>query len=292
MTVKTCFALGLAALLCGCAATTPKGPATPPVAGSQLPPELQQLARLSLETGAYEESRKRFTHFLAVEPDNKYAKLGLAESMLALGDLAGARPLFNDLAADPAYRGWGIQGQALCATADHDFDTALPLLRAALAENDRLWRSWNGLGRIYDARQQWPEAAAAYAKALELAPEAAIVDNNLGYSLLLQGRNAEAIPHFVAALERQPRLDAAQSNLRLALAFEGRYEDAEANAGHDRQSVVLNNVGYVAMARGDYGKAESLLVQAIEKSPNYYDTAWRNLERLKTLRPAPAPESK
>ncbi len=292
MNVKTCVGVVLAAALCGCTTATPKSPpATPPAAELRVPPDLLQLARLSLNNGSYEESRDRFARFLAVEPDNKEAKLGLAEALLALGNSAAAGPLFDELVKDPAYRGRAIQGQALCATAERQFDVALPLLRAALAEDDQQWRSWNGLGRVYDAKKKWQEAAAAYGKALQLAPDSAIVNNNLGYSLLLQGRNAEAIPHFVAALERQPKLDAAQNNLRLALAFQGRYEDAQANAGHD-SSVVLNNVGYVAMARGDYGKAESLLVQAIEKSPNYYGRAWHNLDRLKTLRPDPAPESK
>ena len=46
---------------------------------------------------------------------------------------------------------------------------------------------------------------------------------------------------------------------------------------------MLNNIGYVAMLRGDYESADVFLHRAIDESPVFYDTAEQNLERLQTL---------
>ena len=47
---------------------------------------------------------------------------------------------------------------------------------------------------------------------------------------------------------------------------------------------VLNNVGYIAILRGDYVRAESLLNQAMEASPTFNDKAWENLRYLETIK--------
>ena len=59
----------------------------------------------------------------------------------------------------------------------------------------------------------------------------------------------------------------------------------DAIAGTERSGLpqVLNNIGYVAMLRGDYESADVFLNRAIDESPVFYDTAEQNLERLKTL---------
>ena len=55
----------------------------------------------------------------------------------------------------------------------------------------------------------------------------------------------------------------------------------------------MNNVGYVAMLREDYGRARAYLTRAMEVSPSFYDVAWKNLESLKTFEDlkAPRPEA-
>ena len=272
----------LATLLAGCAAAPPPPP--PPETVAKPPADLLRLAQMSLDRGSYEDARGRFTRYLAADPNEKAAQLGLAEALLGLRDAATARTVFENLMDDPDYRARALQGSGLCAAVRGDAAEGEPLLRQAVEADAGLWRAWNGLGRLYDAQSRWSEAGAAYGKALEAAPQSPVVANNLGYSLLLQGRHDQAIGHFVAALERDPRLEPAYANLRLGLAAAGRYDDAVANVPRERLAVVLNNVGYMAMRRLDYGRAEGLLTQAIEKSAAYYGIAWSNLDRLKAIR--------
>lgn len=210
-----------------------------------------------------------------VRPD-----LEQARSLLELGRTAEAEQMFLQLAKDPKTRPEALQGQGLAALAQGDGLRAEPLLRQALALDPGLWRAWNGLGVAYDRRRQWRESAEAYGKALALRPPSPLVANNLGYSLLLQHKPAEALPWLSQASRAEPKLAAAGTNLRLALAELGRYDDAVAEVSNEERPAALNNAAVVAMAKGDDAQARQLLTRALAASPSYYERAQRNLERL------------
>jgi Flp pilus assembly protein TadD len=103
-------------------------------------------------------------------------------------------------------------------------------------------------------------------------------------SFMLQGRYAEAEAAFERALAIDPGLLPAKSNLRLSLAWQGRYNEALEGLAPETAGEALNNVGYVAMLRGDYEAAERYLSQAMEVSATYNEAAARNLELLKSTR--------
>ena len=75
-----------------------------------------------------------------------------------------------------------------------------------------------------------------------------------------------------------------QVNLRLALAWSGRYAHAMTGATDEDISKVLNNVGYVALLRGDFDNAEAYLLRAMEADPSFNKVAWRNLAYLRNIR--------
>jgi Flp pilus assembly protein TadD len=166
-------------------------------------------------------------------------------------------------------------------------------LEAAVELDPTSWRAWNALGRAHDARQAWKEAAAAYEKALTLAPDEGAVLNNLGMSKLGAGDPDGAAELFVRALEASPDLAAAETNLRLALALGGRYEEALAGVDAEDLPDALNNAGYAALLRGDYAQARILFLRAIDASPGFYEPAWSNLRFLSSVeeRQSPAPEA-
>ena len=145
------------------------------------------------------------------------------------------------------------------------------------------WRAWNALGSQYDRQKDWPRADAAYARALEASPGAAIAYNNRGYSRLLQGRYDEAVVDFVAALERKPDLAEARTNLRLALAFKGEYSRSIAGGPQEDAAALLNNAGFAAGVRGDYDKAKDLLDQAMKTKSQFYERASENLKLVQSL---------
>jgi Flp pilus assembly protein TadD len=102
-------------------------------------------------------------------------------------------------------------------------------------------------------------------------------------SLLLQRRYREATDMFQKALAADPGLGIARANLRIALAWQGRYDEALIGAASAERANALNNVGYIAMLRGDYQAAQKYLAQALTGSPTYQEQAARNLDMLKLL---------
>ena len=72
----------------------------------------------------------------------------------------------------------------------------------------------------------------------------------------------------------------------MALAWQGKYVEALTGIRKDEMPVMLNNVGYIAMKRGDYEFAEAYLSQAMQMSPSYYAKAAENLEYLRQLKRA------
>jgi Flp pilus assembly protein TadD len=199
--------------------------------------------------------------------------------LLARGRYADALTVFRGLAAVPAEKARGLEGEGLALSLLGRSSEALTDLKQATALDKTLWRAWNDLGAEYDGLRDWKNAQAAYAKALE-APGAntAIVLNNRGYSRLLQRQTDAAAADFVAALQKDPSLAEARTNLRLTLGIEGHYGRAAMTGVGDDRAAVLNNVGVAAAMRGDYVSAEKMLNEAIAARGQFYGRAAENLQ--------------
>ncbi len=90
------------------------------------------------------------------------------------------------------------RGKALLA--GDDAVGAVAAFRAALVDDPQSVDALNGLGIAFDRLGRYDIARGYYDMALALAPESALVLNNLGYSLYLQGQDAAAIPVLQRAL--------------------------------------------------------------------------------------------
>jgi Flp pilus assembly protein TadD len=164
-----------------------------------------------------------------------------------------------------------------------DTTAASTQLRRAVEADPSLSRSWTALGRAYDKEKRWDESAAAYDKALAASPDSPVIINNIGMSMMLQRRYPEAATQFEHALAKDPAMETARANLRIALAWQGKYDEALAGLEQAQRADALNNVGYVAMLRGDYQQAQRCFSQALETSATYHEGAARNLEALRQL---------
>jgi Flp pilus assembly protein TadD len=229
------------------------------------------------------QARDKFARLVAGDPSNLEARVGLGETLLAGGDAKDAIQIFKTIPADSAYGPRALQGEGLALMAAGRSDAGRELLLLAVKADPNAWRAWNGLGQYYDSRQQWNQAGEAYRRAEATGPGQAVVLNNAGMSLLMQKRYSEAADDFRAALRLDPGLGAARSNLRLALAWQGQYAKAAADPSPAEAPDVLNNVGYIAMMRGDYDVAETYLLRATEVSATYNKRAWDNIHLLESL---------
>ncbi|HEX6978902.1 MAG TPA: tetratricopeptide repeat protein [Alphaproteobacteria bacterium] len=277
------LAFAAALSLGACAtATAPNESAAPYAAIEPVPiPRLLEAADNLLAREQYKSALRFYVQVLDREPDNAAARLGVAESYLGLGAAPAAEAAFAAIEDVPAFAARARQGKGLAALRQGDHARAGTLLRDALARDDTLWRAHLGLARILDGEARWREAAAAYARAAELNPDAAAIHNNWGMSLLAQGDYAGAEAKFARALELAPDLEAARNNYRFAIALQGRYREAFAGASDRDLPAVLNNVGYAAMMRGDKDRARSYFARALEASPHFLAVAHENLQLAK-----------
>jgi Flp pilus assembly protein TadD len=274
-----------AVLLTGCATANPQGEAAPPAANVAAVQTALAQADRALSKGDFSTARKGYRKVLAMAPGTAAAQLGLGEVELAAGDSRQALDNFNRVAeTDPGLRPGALQGQGLALIRLGRPEAAMPILKEAVTLDPGLWRAWNALGSLEDAQHNWAAADDAYGRALALKPDAALVLNNMGMSKLIRRDYAGAEQTFAKALAMDPDLKEAAANLRLAQAWQGRYEEALRGGSEDGAAQRLNDVGYVAMLRGDLAIAEALFLRAISASPTYHEVAHKNLEEVERLR--------
>jgi Flp pilus assembly protein TadD len=266
-----------------CAApNTPMLTGTSQKAENALPPDrLVEIGNGLLAREQYREAAKIFGDVLGKQPDYMGAKLGLAESLLGMGALQPAYAAFTALSEMPEVSISARQGQGISLLLLGQQDKAQNILLDVVKESPAAWRAWNALGRSYDMSENWDLAVHAYGMALKSRPNTPVVLNNLGMSLLSQGRYAESEKQFREALVSQPDFEVARNNLRFAVAMQGRYRDAFVGVARSDMPTVLNNVGYAALLRGEKERAEAYFQRAIETSPHFYEQAYNNLQRAK-----------
>jgi Flp pilus assembly protein TadD len=278
LTIRTTLAL-LVLVLGGCAGHDPA--ATSSEAKAAPDSAVLMAADATREAGRYAEAQQIYQRLLITNPALAGARYGAAECALALGQSDAALTLFGGLVANGEFHARALQGKGLAEFALGRRDAATQSLHEATASDATLWRAWNGLGDLADQEHKSKEAAALYAKALVLHPNSAMIINNVGYSLLGSGNYAEAIVEFRKALALEPNNLTVQTNLRLALAASGDYAAALRSAPAEQMPTLLNDVGYIALRRGDYAAAERYLTGAMDASGSYSTVAARNLDWLK-----------
>jgi tetratricopeptide (TPR) repeat protein len=174
------------------------------------------------------EAAGRYEQVLRLRPDYADARSDYAGVLGRLGRLPEAIPHYEAAARlkpDDATIRYNL-GLALMRAG------RLPEARVSLENAVRLPRGrgradWHAtLGNVLLDLNEVPAAAAEFARALEIQPEATEARHNLALALVRLGRPAEAIPHYEAVLRRLPGSAQVHHNLALALAQAGRVPEA------------------------------------------------------------------
>ena len=157
-------------------------------------------------------------------------------------------------------------------------------LRLALEDSPNDPRLWNALGKLHDNNANWLDALDVYIQALTVAKQAgsstAAVVNNMGMSLLMQGRKKEALAKFKQANKSNPDMPVYDNNLRLAQTLSGKTKTALKGLSEIRAAQIYNDVGVIAQAQGKPKQARYFYKKAIEQSPIYFVVAEKNLAGL------------
>ncbi len=243
-----------------------------------------------------------------------YAKYVRAERLLARRGRASAEAAiqFEEItAARPDHApSWAGLASALAEVlrnaslegglpSDHDLGRVREAANRAIVLDPMLPEAYAALGFVYTYDRNWPQAEAAFGRALELNPSRTITHTDFVLSTLIplgkldkalqhladaqevdrlsldvrrvigivqlnSGRYAEAIESFTWVLKRDPQFQFAENHLGLALAVSGRPEEALKIFQKPSQARNWGLLGYVYGVLGRRADAEELLA----KSPN------------------------
>ena len=151
-----------------------------------------------------EEAHELAEQLLALTPDDVEALVAVAKGRAAVGDAAGALTVLQQAQARAPARADLRKLQGDVALKIGDKSGALAAYRAALELDRGYVQVWLDLGRLYEDKEAWADAQAAYERALEALPtfnEAALALADL---LRRSGRPRAAVVRLAEMLEQDP----------------------------------------------------------------------------------------
>lgn len=233
----------------------------------------------------YSAALKAYQSVLIRHPNDMAARLGAADTVLALGRGETALTFFKALDSEETLtdtqRDKVNIGLSLSKVLTEQTDNPEGVLNAALEIDDTDPRIWNALGLYRDSYGDWMKAQDSFVMALSTGAASSAIINNMGLSLMKQGRYQEAVDKFGQAMTLNPHKAIYDNNRRMTLIMMERYGDAFANVSDKRAASLYNDAGFMAMQKGKKKRAKFFFEKAIEISPSYHKKAAANLEALK-----------
>jgi len=133
---------------------------------------------------------------------------------------------------------------------------------------------------VADSRQQWDKADSFYETAVGLTTRPATVYNNWGFSKLTRGDYAAAERMFTDALRFDSTMFTTKNNLVLARGAQRNYTLPVIQMTQVERARLLHTMALAAIKQNDVSIGKSLLNDAINTHPQYFEEAARALEAL------------
>jgi Flp pilus assembly protein TadD len=133
---------------------------------------------------------------------------------------------------------------------------------------------------VADQNNDWTAADTAYARAEKLSSRPAAILNNWGVSQMSRGDLTGATATFKRAVSFDSRLFGAKNNLAIVSGLQGEYDLPLVPLNDEERAILLNNLGIIAMRKGDEQVARGLFAAAVEAHPQHYASAADKLSAL------------
>ena len=133
---------------------------------------------------------------------------------------------------------------------------------------------------VADSKKNWKKADSFYEIAAGLTSKPAGVLNNWGFSKLTRKDYAGAEKLFAQALTYDPTLFTAKNNLVMARGAQRKYDMPVIEMTQVERAELLYTLALTAIKHGDVAVGKSLLQQAIDTHPQYFEAAVRSLAAL------------
>lgn len=285
--------LFICALILSACASTPKVAVTPieitPITQMKSEPfdaeELLKTADLYFKNENYAKALTEYSRLTSFDQDNQLAWIGEGNSLLALGVYERAANVFWDKGfvwQDDIPQSDIELGKIISGIYTDRYGSKEKALNDGLLIAPDDGRLWNAKGQLHDQTGDWMEALSCYVTSLQTGKGKSGTINNMGMSLLLQGRYDEAQEKFEQALSLSPDTQIYDNNLRMSYILMGDLSEALSDIDDVRASDIVNDAGYVAQQRGQTNFAERLYSKSLEISPVFHEKAQANLDALKS----------
>lgn len=232
-----------------------------------------------LTVGDPDEAVNYFAGANANDPGRIDLQRGLAKSLVRAGRNAEAIPAWQQVIA---HEDSGSNDQVELADAfirNNRWDDAAATLNM-IPPTYETFKRYRLEAMVADSREQWEKADSFYETAVGLTTRPASVYNNWGYSKLTRGDYPEAERLFVDALRFNDDMFTAKNNLVLARGAQRNYAIPVVPMNQTERAQLMHTMALAAIKQNDISIGKSLLTDAIETHPQYFEEAARALEAL------------
>lgn len=215
----------------------------------------------------------------AAQPDRIDLKRGLAKSLVKAGQATQGVAIWNQIIASPE------------ATNEDRVELADALIRMndwsrAEAELNKVPPTFETYERyrleamVADSKKDWKKADSFYEIAAGMTTRPAGVLNNWGFSKLNRRDFASAERLFTEALTYDPSMFTAKNNLVLARGAQRKYDLPVVPMDQTERAELLYTLALTAIKQNDISVGKTLLMEAIDTHPQYFEAAVRSLDAL------------
>lgn len=237
------------------------------------------LSEIMLTVGDPDEAVAYFARASSENPDRIGLKRGLAKSLVRANQPTKAIAVWTEILAMPE------------TTQDDRLGLVDALIRTndwprAEAELNKIPPTYETFERyrleamVADSRKNWKKADSFYEVASGMTTKPAGVLNNWGFSKLSRGDFAGAERLFGEALTYDPTMFTAKNNLVMARGAQRKYDMPVIEMTQVERAELLYTLALTAIKHGDVAVGKSLLQQAIDTHPQYFEAAVRSLAAL------------
>ncbi|MGL4238562.1 tetratricopeptide repeat protein [Tabrizicola sp.] len=237
------------------------------------------LNEVMLTVGDPDEAVAYFSRAVGDNPDRIDLKRGLAKSLIRAGKPTEAISILTAVTQSPEAT---PEDKVMLADAfirANEWDRAEATLNEIPPTHETFDR-YRLEAMVADSKQNWDKADSFYEIAAGLTTKPAGVLNNWGFSKLSRQDYSGAEKLFVQALTYDPQLFTAKNNLVLARGAQRKYDLPVVDMTQTERAELIYTMALTAIKQGDVSVGKSLLAEAIETHPQYFEAATRSLEAL------------
>ncbi len=239
------------------------------------------LSDIMLTVGDPNEAVAYFKKSSDENPDRIDLKRGLAKSLVRAGQPTEAIAVWTAILATPEGSAADRVSLADALIRSNEWARAEAELNK-IPPTHETYERYRLEAMVADSNKNWKKADSFYEIAAGLTTKPAGVLNNWGFSKLTRGDGLGAEKLFVEAVTYDNTLFTAKNNLVLARAAQRKYEMPVVPMSQTERAELLYTMGLAAVKQGDTQVGRSLLQEAVETHPQYFEAAARSLAALES----------